>query len=58
MVSQIIECLRLMNPKRNIETVFDADRHVQYEEMRREMTKLYDDVFRSVSLPDTEIKVK
>ena len=47
-----------MNPKRNIETVFDADRHVQYEEMRREMTKLYDDVFRSVSLPDTEIKVK
>lgn len=58
MVSQIIECLRLMNPKWNIETVFDADRHVQYEEMRREMTKLYDDVFRSVSLPDTEIKVK
>ena len=40
------------------DTVFDADRHVQYEEMRREMTKLYDDVFRSVSLPDTEIKVK
>lgn len=58
MVSQIIECLRLMNPKWNIETVFDADRHVQYEEMRREMTKLYDDVFRSVSLPYAEIKVK
>ena len=52
MVSQIIECLTAYKSRMEHQNKdFDAGRPVQYKEMRKEMAKVYDDVFGPVCLP-------
>ena len=59
MVSQLIECLAAYKFRMEYQSNdFDADRPVQYTEIRREMAKLYDDVFGPVFLPYSHIEIK
>ena len=51
MVSQLIECLAAYKFRMEYQNKdFDAERPVQYKEIRREIEKLYDDVFGPVCL--------
>ena len=51
MVSQLIECLAAYEFRMEYQNKdFDAERPVQYKEIRREIEKLYDDVFGPVCL--------
>ena len=59
MVSQLIECLAAYKSRMEYQSKdFDADRPVKYTEIRREMAKLYDDVFGPVCLPYSHIEIK
>ena len=52
MIFQLIECLAAYKSKMEYQNKdFGADRPVQYRKIRREMAKLYDDVFGPVCLP-------
>ena len=52
MVSQLIEYLAAYKSKMKYQNkYFDADRPMQYKEIRREMAKVYDDAFGPVCLP-------
>ena len=52
MESQLIECLAAYKSRMEYQNKdFDAERPVQYKEIRREIGKRYDDVFRPVCLP-------